>query len=265
MLLFVGLVITEEISHRYPRFSLAFFSIALIILFPCWLLLVGDEDWFAWVKSLSIAIGIIVLSLLRITRLGNNTKLIAWTTYAFLAVNILEATIRDAVVGNVANYLNAAAGFLLIATLEKLRTVHIDKKGNHKDLFWSGLTLPWIAGYTLWNWVFVYLNFGFQSSVMHIAVLGSAFIVVFRNKDRWLQARIFTLGMYFIFFHSSPHLVPNLTINRSADQLGLLISLVPLGFMVMYAFFFIRRKTKTPPSSETFWDEPNGPCGDVRS
>lgn len=242
LLLFVGLVITEEIFHRYPKFSLAFFSIVSIILFPCWVLLVGVEDWFAWMKVFSIASGIIVLSLLRTTKLRNSAKLVQWITYAFLAVNILEATVRDAVVGNAANYLNAAAGFLLIVTLEKLRTVHIDKKEKHRDLLWSGMTLSWIVGYTLWNWTFVYLNFGLQSSLMHVAVLGSAFLVVFRNKDRWLQARAFTLGMYFVLFHSLPHLVPNLTINRSTDQLALIISLIPFGFMLGYAILFLRRK-----------------------
>lgn len=246
LLLFIGFVITEEVFHRYPRFSLSFFAFASIILFPCWVLLIGVEDWFAWVKVLSIASGIIVLSLLRTTKLGSNAEIIAWTTYAFLAVNILEATVRDAVVGNTANYLNAAAGFLLIATLDKLHTVHIDRKGNHRDLLWSGMTLPWIVGYTLWNWTFVYLNFGFQSSITHIAVLGSAFLVIFRNKDRWLQARSFTLGMYFILFHSLPHLIPSLTINRSTDQLALLISLVSFGFMVWYAIFFVRRKLLAP-------------------
>lgn len=246
LLLFVGLVIMEEVFHRYPRFSLAFFSIASLILFPCWVLLIGVEDWFAWIKVFSIASGIIILSLLRTTKLGSNAKLITWTTYAFLAVNIIEATVRDAIVGNTANYLNAVAGFLLIATLEKLRTVHIDKKESYRDLLWSGMTLPWIVGYTLWNWVFIYLNFGFQSSVMHVAVLVSALLVVLRNKDRWLQARAFTLGMYFIFFHSLPHLVPNLTINRSTDQLALFISFIPFGFMVGYTILFTCRKLSAP-------------------
>ncbi len=241
LLLFVGLVIAEEIFHRYPRFSLAFFSIASVVLFSCWVLLVGVADWFPWVKVISIASGITALSLLRTTKLGSNAKLVAWTTYAFLAVNILEATVRDAVVGNMANYLNAVAGFLLIVTLEKLRTVHIDKKGNFRDLLWSGMTLPWIVGYTLWNWVFVYLNFGFQSSIMHIAVLGAAFLVVFRNKDRWLQARAFTLGMYFVLFHSLPHLLPNLTINRVSDPIDLFIALIPSVFMLAYAVSFVRR------------------------
>lgn len=240
-LLFVGLIIAENIFHRFPRFSLVFFSIAPAILFTCWVLLFGVEDWFAWVKVFSIATGIIALSLFRTTRLGNHARLLQWTVYAFLAINILEATIRDAVVGNIANYLNAAAGFLLIATLEKLRTIHIDKKEGHRDLHWSGMTLPWIVGYTLWNWVFVYLNFGFENSIAHVAVLASAFTVVFINKDRWLQARAFTLGMFFIFFHTFPHLNPNLVIDRTSTQFGLFVSLIPFSFMLAYTILMVRR------------------------
>ncbi|MFA4887574.1 MAG: DUF5692 family protein [Candidatus Nanoarchaeia archaeon] len=249
VLLFAGLVIAEELFHRYPRFSLVFFSVASVVLFPCWVLLIGVEDWFAWVKVLSIASGIIILLLLRTTKLGSNAKLIQWTTYSFLAINILEATVRDAVVGNIANYLNAAAGLLLIATLEEIRTIHVDQTGKHRDLHWNGMTLPWIVGYTLWNWTFVYLNFGFQSSVVHMAVLGSALIVVFRGKERWLQARAFTLGMYFVLFHSVPHLIPNLAINRISDQLGLFISVIPFVFMIAYAASFVHRMRLPAPSA----------------
>ncbi len=239
--LFAGLVIAEELFHRYARFSLVFFSVASVVLFSCWVLLLGAPDWFPWVKVLSIASGITVLSLLRTTKLGSIPKLVQWTTYALLAINILEATVRDAVVGNTANYLNAIAGLLLILTLEKVRTVHIDKKGKHRDLYWSGMTLAWIIGYTLWNWTFVYLNFGFQSSVAHIAVLGAALLVVFRDKNRWLQARAFTLGMYFVLFHSLPHLLPNLTINRVSDPIDLFVALIPSVFMLAYAVSFMRR------------------------
>ncbi len=248
VLLFAGLVIAEELFHRYARFSLAFFSVASIVLFSCWILLLGVADWFPWVKVLSIASGIAVLSLLRTTRFGNNTKLIQWTTYAFLVINILEATVRDTVVGNTANYLNAVAGFLLIVTLEKLHTVHIDKKNKHRDLYWSGMTLFWIIGYTLWNWTFVYLNFGFQSSMAHIAVLGSALIVVLRDKERWLQARAFTLGMFFILFHSFPHLNANIAIDIPSTQFGLFVSLIPFVFMVVYAASFVRKTRVFTPN-----------------
>jgi hypothetical protein len=241
LLLFVGLLITEEVFHRYPRLALAFFSASIIVLFSCWLLLLGNADWFPWMKVLSIASGILVLSIFRVTKFGRNAALIQLTTCAFLVVNILEAVFRDAVSGGLANYLNAGAGILLILTLEKLRTIHIDKTGKYKDLYWSGMTFAWIIGYTLWNWVFVYLNFGFQSSILHIAVLGAALTVAFTNKNRWLQARVFTLGMFFVLFHSFPHITAGLLTDAPTKQLGLLVSLIPFGFMIVYAILYLRR------------------------
>ncbi len=242
LLLFIALVVTQEIFHRYPRFTLALFGVASIILFPCWVLLFGVEDWFAWIKVFSIASGIILLSLFRTTRLGTN-KLVRWSTYAFLVVNILEAVLKDITTGSSANYLNALAGILLVVTLDKIHTVHIDVSSKHKDLLWGSMTLPWIIGYTLWNWVFVYLNFGFQSSMMHIAVLASALVTVLIDKERWLQARVFTLGTFFIFFHSFPHLSSRLLAGGQNEQFSLFASLITSGFMILYTIFHIQRRS----------------------
>lgn len=244
LLLFVVLISTQEIFHRYPRFTLAFFSIASIILFPCWVLLVGVEDWFAWIKVFSVAIGIIVLSLFRTTKLGN-TKLLQWAVYLVLILNILEAVVKDAVAGNIVNYFNATAGILLIATLNRLNSIHIDAKGGHRDLHWGSMSLMWIVGYTIWNWVFVYLNLEFQSSLPHIAVLASALVVAFINKDRWLQTRAYTLGTYFILYHSLPHLISRSSTYEYNGSFGLFISMVSFGFMIAYSFFFVRRYTST--------------------
>ena len=244
LLLFVALVVTQEIFHRFPRFTLALFSIASIVLFPCWILLFGVEDWFAWIKVFSIASGIILLSLFRTTRLGTKT-LVRWSTYAFLVVNILEAVLKDITTGTGANYLNALAGILLIVTLNKIRTVHIDTSSKHKDLLWGSMTLPWIVGYTIWNWVFVYLNFGFQSSMMHIAVLASALVVVCVDKERWLQARVFTLGTFFIFFHSFPHLSSRLLAAGQNERFGLFVSMISSGFMILYTILHVRRSLLT--------------------
>lgn len=239
LLLFVGLVVAQEIFHRYPRFSLWFFLVASIILFPCWILLIGVDDWFGWVKVLSIATGIIWLSLLRTTKLGQ-TKLCQWSVYLFLVVNIFEAVLKDMEAGNIANYLNATAGILLVVTLARINTIHIATKSDHKNLQWGGMTLAWIIGYTLWNWVFVYLNLG-ESAFLHIAVLGSALLVGFTNKKRWLQARVFTLGTYFIIFHSFPHLTPSPFSSGYNQQAGLLMALIAFGFMLVYTIFFTRR------------------------
>ena len=146
--------------------------------------------------------------------------------------------------GNAANYFNAAAGLLLIVTLAKIHTIHIHTGDRFRDLEWKGMTLSWIIGYTLWNWVFVYLNLG-ESSILHIAVLGSALIVGIMHKERWLEARAITLGTYFIIFHSFPHLNPLPDVTGYNNPAGLLMSLIALGFMVVYTIFFVRRKLKT--------------------
>lgn len=230
---FIVLVITQEIFHRYPRFTLALFSTASVALFSCWILLVQAPDWFPWVKVSSIALGITVLSISRTTKFGN-TKLFQWSIYLLLVFNIFEAVTRDIVTGNIANYLNAIAGILLIATLSKINTIHIDTKSKTRDLCWESMDLPWVIGYTLWNWLFIYLNYGFQSSIIHIAVLGAALITVFVDRDRWLQARVFTLATYFLIFHSTPHYLSLFTSGHS-ERFGLFISIITFGFMVVYA------------------------------
>lgn len=243
LLLFIGLVAAQEVFYRFPRFSLYFFVIGSAILFPCWVLLIGVEDWFAWMKVLTIALGILLLSVLRNTQLGQ-TALAQWATYVFLAVNIMEAVMKDFTTGTIANYLNAAAGILLVLTLDRIDTIRISPK-EPKDVRWTAMTMAWIIGYTLWNWVFVYLNFGFLSGMVHLAVLGSAFAVALVDKDRWLQARLITLGAFFMIFHSFPHLGSKLFGGGIHEFFGLFAALVSAGFMTWYAVVFLQKKFRS--------------------
>jgi len=240
LLLFIGLVAAQEVFYRFPKFSLYFFVIGSVILFPCWVLLIGVEDWFAWMKVLTIALGILLLSVLRNTRLGQ-TVFVQWATYVFLTVNIMEAVVKDFSTGTIANYLNVVAGILLVLTLDRIDTIRISPTGS-KDVRWTAMTMAWIVGYTIWNWVFVYLNFGFMSSMVHLAVLGSAFVVVLVDKDRWLQARLFTLGTFFMIFHSFPHLGSKLFEGGINEMLGLVVGLISAGFMVWYAAAFLGKR-----------------------
>ncbi len=240
LLLFVGLLIAQEIFYRFPRFSLYFFAIGSAILFPCWVLLIGVEDWFAWMKVLTIALGILLLCILRNTHLGQ-TGLVRWATYVFLAVNILEAVVKDFTTGTIANYLNVISGILLVVTLEHINTIRI-RTNKEKDLRWTGMTMAWIIGYTLWNWVFVYVNYGFKSGMVHLAVLGSALMIALIDKERWVQARLVTLGVFFMIFHSFPHLGARLYGGGINEVFGLGTALVTLGFMSWYTIQIYRKK-----------------------
>lgn len=188
-------------------------------------------------KILSIEVGILVLSSYRITSLGKH-KIGQWVIYALLATNIFEAVFRDVVSGHPSNYLNAIAGVLLVLTLEKISSIHIDSKKKYRDLSWGGMTLAWIVGYTIWNWVFVYLNFGVQSSIFHLAVLSAPLVVALFDTERWLQVRVFTLGTYFVIFHIVPHLNPDELSPVINPQLGLSVAFVSFGFMLVYAISF---------------------------
>lgn len=239
LILFVSLVVLQEIFRRYPRFSLAFFSAALIIFFPCWVLLIGVEDWFIYMKAISVVGAIVIFSFFRLTK-WKIAKWIQWTTYLVLSANILEASVKDLLAGSMTHYMNAIAGILLIATLNKIHTIHIDTKGKYKDLLWGSMTLAWIIGYTIWNWVFVYLNLT-PGSGNHLAVLAAALVIVFVNKERWLQARAFTLGIYFFASHVFPIIESCPLITTYNEQVGFYLALASFVFMAVYTIFYIKR------------------------
>ncbi len=201
------------------------------MLLPYWVLSIAIEEWFIWVKAFSVISGIILLSLFRTTKLGN-TKLCQWAIYLFLVINIFEAVAKDLLTGNIINYLNAAVGILLIATLNKIDSIYIDTKEGYRDLHWGSMTVPWIIVYTLWNLIFIYLNFGLQGSLMHISVLASALLVLFIDRERWLQARVFTLGMYFIILHFFPYLI---------SPINNFMSIIALGVIFCCTLFLMRR------------------------
>lgn len=204
-----------------------------------------SADWFPWLKVLSVEVGILLLLLFRIRGLGKR-QWGQWIVYFFLAGNIFEAVFRDVVAGSLANYLNAIAGVLLVLTLEEVRSIHIDAKKRYHDLAWGKMTLAWILGYTLWNWTFIYLNFGPASALPHVAVLGAALVVAFVCTERWLQARIFTLGTYFVIFHTFPHLNPGGVVVDVQAPFDIYVALLSVATMAVYAVAFYRRQSSSP-------------------
>lgn len=247
--LFIGLVVVQEIFRRFPKFALLFWVAVPVILYACWLLLWQQPDWFPWVKVFSIEIGVLTLSWYRLGTLGKN-RIGRWVIYFFLAANIFEAVFRDVVSGGLANYLNAIAGVLLVLTLEKIGSIHIDTKTKYRDLSWGGMTFAWIVGYTIWNWTFVSLNYGVSSSIVHFAVLAAPFVVACIDRERWLQARVFTLASYFVIFHTVPHLNPDRQPSNFNETAGLSLAYASFLFMALYAFSYYRRQSLTTGSNK---------------
>ena len=230
--IFIILLVTEEFFRRYPKLTLVLFVVIPILLVPYWRL-GGVVGWFPWVKGVSIMAGVVLIVLFRITKLGT-AKFGRWSIYLFLVINILEAVLKDVMAGSVANYLNAAAGILIIMTLNRVNTIHIDTNGRYKDLHWGDMSLAWIIGYTLWNWVFIYLHYT-PNSIHHLAILSSALVIAFVDKDRWLQTRAITLGMYFILSISILHLDSGLFSYPYNGSFGFFMAALSFTFMVAYA------------------------------
>ncbi|HRY82345.1 MAG TPA: DUF5692 family protein [Candidatus Moranbacteria bacterium] len=241
-LIFLGLLLSQEIFRRFPKFTLAFFIVLPIILITY---LIDNKirmDWFSLTKIFSVTFAIIWFSIFRLTSFGE-TKFAKNGIYLILVINIFEAIAKDVLSGGVAHYFNAAAGILSIITLNKINSINTTKDKN-LDVNWEGMTLFWIIGNTIWDWTFIYLNYP-SVSAHHIAVLGAPLIIAFFNKGRWLQARVLTLGAYlfFLFLTLNSKFIPHIySISWGNKSFGFFLAFSSLVFMIIYTIFFLRSK-----------------------
>lgn len=106
-----------------------------------------------------------------------------------LAFNMAEAVIFD---WKKKNYFNAMAGAWLIFLIPLC--FHISWVGDYFVISPNQLIF-WIAGYTLWNWLFLMFNFPRQSSLFHVFVLLSPLLIALWqwNVGLWLVMRTVTL------------------------------------------------------------------------
>ncbi len=176
------------------------FGLAPILLTPYWLH-ENCFDTFVWLKIYSVLFCICWAGWLRFTASGQNKwcrRSVTW----LLAANILEATVVDLAGNAMANWLNGLAGLLLLVSIPyREDLVRIDQSNTLRDLQFD-LGLPWIIGYTLWNWTFVYINYPAFSG-HHTAILAAALIAGAINPRIWLQARAATLGSNLVLFATS--------------------------------------------------------------
>ena len=179
------------------------------VLTPYWVRSNQQVEIFLWVKLYTMLFGACWITGLRYTSLGRWR----WPLLAvlfLLVVNVLEAVVHDLLGGRLAHYLVAISGVLLIVTLPNLlHAIRIDES-CYQDLIYHDMTRAWIAGYTLWNAAFVYLNFPVVAG-HHIAVLAAAFVVGMSDPRRWLMARTYTLAFDMILLATFREFLTDLT------------------------------------------------------
>ena len=273
---FGGLVLLNELG-RASKWT----GIALFILLPAaltialWPRTAGPgtsmNDWFHRAKVYSSLAGCVGFMAIRfIPALGKNKVALAFPPL-ILAVNILEAVVRDfqcfgfngivdgmMIVGGPWNIMNGVAGILNIVTITGWMGIFAGR-GRSKDMLWPDQLWFWIVAYDLWNYAYTYNCLSDHSFYCGLALLLSCTIpAFFIKRGAWLQHRAQTLAIWCMFAMSYPAFVDTsrFAVKSSHDPAALfLVSALALAANVgvlAYEIRTIMRTRRNPLKSELY-------------
>ena len=239
ILIFCALFALNEVSRRYKWAGLFCFLILPIILSIMWFTVLKDStytDWFHLAKVYSATAGCLGFWFIRhhkwTDKISGEQKRLVDKKWALcfppliLAINIIEAVIRDIEVGlsysggtgfevgadilfgGPWNYMNAAAGILNIITITGWFGICLrkkTKKDGSMDMLWPDMLWFWIIPYDLWNFAYTYNCLPGHSWYCGFALLLAATLCAFTTgKGAWLQHRAHTLALWCMFAQTFP-------------------------------------------------------------
>jgi hypothetical protein len=298
LVIFAGLFLLNEITRRWKYAGLAGFVIVPVILTFLWFTVLSDTtytDWFHLAKVYSSTAGCVGFWLIRHwEKKDKTTKEVTWrlrdNKFALLfppfilAVNILEAVVRDieigvkyfnvnsgplmgevvGVFGGPWNFMNAAAGILNIIAITGFFGIVIrkqTKKDSSKDMLWPDMLWFWIIAYDLWNFTYTYDAIPTHSFYAGLAMLLAPTLCAFTiGKGAWLQHRAQTLAIWCMFAQTFPsfqdegifevHSTYNKTIYNIFGAAALLINLS----VVIYMVYKIKKTRRNPYKEDLYTD-----------
>lgn len=267
----------NEISRRSIKVSMLMY-----VLLPV-LLAIGiffgplgsptGKTWFGWVKVVSALAGVYGFLLIRFTKLGTK-KFAAVFPAAILSINIAEAVFREleifvtyktltvdaggiVVQGGPWNILNAIAGVFTIITLTGFVGIRVSKDKS-RDMIWPDMTWPYVIGYTLWNYAYVYNCISNRSLYAGFGILTAAVIAeYFFKRGAWLQHRAQILALYTMFSLSVDFQTASFFKVIPTYSTGALMSLSVLSFVFNLGVFFfmvytVRQRKVNPIRQELY-------------
>lgn len=223
----------------------------------------GTGNWFTWVKTYSALAGAVGFMAIRyIPKLAKNKWALVFPA-AILALNILEACIRDFQVYSYGawngeyinnlwlmsgswNIMNGIAGLLNIIAISGWIGIVISKDSS-KDMIWPDMIWPWIIAYDLWNFAYTYNCISDHSFYCGLALLLSCTIPAFFTKrGAWLQHRAQTLSLWIMFVMTIPTFADKIapvptTHNPKAFFIISFIALTANIALVIYHFNRVRK------------------------
>jgi len=276
----VGLIVLNEVARINK-----WFGIALFIVLPAILTVLvwpntavegsGAGTWFQWAKvysSLAGAIGF--MAIIYIPKLQKNKIALCFPPF-ILAINILEAVIRDFqlynaygfvdgywTVGGPWNIVNGIAGILNILTICGWFGIIVNNKRKHfKSMVWPDMLWFWIIAYDLWNFAYVYNSVSDRAMYSGVVLLLACTIPAFlRGKGAWLQHRAQTLALMMMFTMTFPQFFTDSaftvasTHNPTAHWLISGLALVFNVAVAVYQVYTIRKKRLNPLKDELYTD-----------
>lgn len=232
-----ALIGLNELTRRYRWAGLAVFvALPIALTIFVWPTTAGDGSstgtWFHWVKVYSALAGVLGFMALRYhPRLAARKWALCFPPL-ILAINILEACIRDFQVGSMNangiidgvfmrsgpwNWMNGVAGLLNLLTICGWFGIFISRDKS-KDMIWPDMLWFWIIAYDLWNFAYVYNCVGDHSFYAGAALLISCTIpAFFIKKGAWLQHRAGTLALWMMFTMAVPSFVTDSQFSVAAS------------------------------------------------
>ena len=276
----IGLILLNEITRRYKWGGIFFFIILPIILtIAVWPKTAGEgtsmNDWFHWAKVYSCLAGCVGFMALRYIKGADKNKYVLMFPPLILAINILEACIRDFevftmnangmvdgvfMISGPWNAMNGIAGLLNIVTICGWTGIFASKEKS-KDMLWPDMLWFWIIAYDLWNYAYTYNCLSNHSFYCGAALLISCTIPAFvLRKGAWLQHRAHTLGLGCMFAMCFPSFIDTsrFAVESSHSETALfVVSFIALAANIavfVYQFYRIITRRLNPLKDELYTD-----------
>jgi len=276
------LVILNEVGRANKWTGIALFVVVPVILtFFVWPTTAGPgsgmNDWFHWAKVYSALAGCVGFMAIRYIPALQKNKIALSFPPLILAINILEAVVRDFqcagfnsnltgiidgqfIVGGPWNVMNGIAGILNIITITGWFGIRAGK-GKSKDMLWPDMLWFWIIAYDLWNFAYTYNCLPGHSFYCGLALLLSCTFAAFAlKKGAWLQHRAQTLAIWCMFAMSYPAFIDKsqFAVDSSHNTTALFIvsaiALVSNVAVLVYEIYKVAKTRRNPLKDELYVD-----------
>jgi hypothetical protein len=269
----------NEIIRASKLGSIAIFMVIPVLLTPVWLMMDSEiTSWFTWVKVYSALAGSIIYMVIRFTDYHKKHPWYLILVPGILALNILEAVIREFQVGILGfhgmvdgmqyisggwNYVNGAAGILNILLICGWTGIFASS-GKKKDMLWPDQTRLWIIAYGVWNISYVYSCAPGNAFYSGVALNISATIpALFWAKGTWMQNRAATLSFWMMWVMTMPYFFAigstfnvSVSYNPAANWSIALLSLALNVTLAVWQVYRIAKSKLNPLKDEIFTDLP---------